>query len=136
MKLTADATGTYIFAEGLSEPEYLRLREMQSWKWNRTKRRMEARITPDLVNALAEAGPLPEWLEEIRRAYQRRDIEMQKLRNEEHPTPVVTFPVRAKLYDHQTRGANMALCAFGIMRGGDATHAERKSRSGFGLLYE
>lgn len=120
MRLTSDTTGTYAFADNLRDEEYLALRATGAWKWNRSKHRMEARITAQLLGDLSEMGPLPEWAAEILRGYERRDAEMQRLRNEDHPEPVVPFPVRAKLYDHQTRGANMALCAFGITEGGDA----------------
>ena len=134
MRLTSDTTGTYIFTDGLSDQEYIALRQTQAWKWNRTKHRLEARITAQLLTELSEMGPLPEWAEDIRKDYVRRDTEMQRLRNEEHPEPVVPFPVRAKLYEHQIRGANMALCAFGIARGGDAGTVSQSR--GFGLLYE
>ena len=116
MKLTADAREVYIFASELGDQEYMALRSTGAWKWNRTKKRLEARITQDLLEHLALTVQLPEWAEAIRALLKLRDEEMARLRNEEHPTPVRPFPVRASLYEHQVRGANMALCAFGIMR--------------------
>lgn len=134
MKLTADAREVYIFASELSDQEYMALRSTGAWKWNRTKKRLEARITQDLLEHLALTVQLPEWAEAIRARLKLRDEEMARLRNEEHPTPVRPFPVRASLYEHQVRGANMALAVFGIAKGGDAP--DTPSGRGYGLLYE
>ena len=125
MKLTADAREVYIFASELSDQEYMVLRSTGAWKWNRTKKRLEARITQDLLEHLALTVQLPEWAEAIRARLKLRDEEMARLRSEEHPTPVRPFPVRASLYEHQVRGANMALA-----------NMLNEKRGGFGFLYE
>jgi SNF2 family DNA or RNA helicase len=57
----------------------------------------------------------------------RREIDAERL--VEDPAPLLPYPVKANLYKHQIRGANMALRAFGAL---DA----KTPGGGFGELFE
>ena len=48
-------------------------------------------------------------------------------RMKEKPKPLYKYPVKLPLYQHQTRGANMALLAFGLIEppGKEAAHEKK-----------
>lgn len=79
------------------------------------------------------AGPLDlEQLERLRRISPefppplekiRKDLELagnavERERTRPDPKPLYKYPVKAKLYSHQVRAANMALLTFGLVGGG------------------
>ena len=94
-------------------------------RWNRRERTYSAPVSLDLLDTLAGIFPLPDTVEAERQrlAGIARQLDAQRAASE--PVPLTSYPVRAKLFRHQVRAANMALIQL-----------SSKPSAGFGLLFE
>lgn len=120
--------GVVIIAE-LSNLDFQRLKNISGLRWNRTTRCMVGPVSLNLLDGLARYYKLPADMETKRQRLgkTRREIDAERLA--EDPAPLLPYPVKANLYKHQIRGANMALRAFGAL---DA----KTPGGGFGELFE
>lgn len=120
--------GVVTIAE-LSNLDFQRLKNISGLRWNRTTRCMVGPISLNLLDGLARYYKLPADMEIKRQRLgkTRREIDAERLA--EDPAPLLPYPVKANLYKHQIRGANMALRAFGAL---DA----KTPGGGFGELFE
>lgn len=120
--------GVVTIAE-LSKLDFQRLKNISGLRWNRTTRCMVGPVSLNLLDGLARYYKLPADMETKRQRLgkTRREIDAERLA--EDPAPLLPYPVKANLYKHQIRGANMALRAFGAL---DA----KTPGGGFGELFE
>lgn len=120
--------GVVTIAE-LSNLDFQRLKNISGLRWNRTTRCMVGPVSLNLLDGLARYYKLPAAMETKRQRLgkTRREIDAERLA--EDPAPLLPYPVKANLYKHQIRGANMALRAFGAL---DA----KTPGGGFGELFE
>lgn len=120
--------GVVTIAE-LSNLDFQRLKNISGLRWNRTTRCMVGPVSLNLLDGLARYYKLPADMETKRQCLgkTRREIDAERLA--EDPAPLLPYPVKANLYKHQIRGANMALRAFGAL---DA----KTPGGGFGELFE
>lgn len=120
--------GVVTIAE-LSNLDFQRLKNISGLRWNRTTRCMVGPVSLNLLDGLARYYKLPADMETKRQRLgkTRREIDAERLA--EDPAPLLPYPVKASLYKHQIRGANMALRAFGAL---DA----KTPGGGFGELFE
>lgn len=120
--------GVVTIAE-LSNLDFQRLKNISGLRWNRTTRCMVGPVSLNLLDGLAHYYKLPADMETKRQRLSktRREIDAERLA--EDPAPLLPYPVKANLYKHQIRGANMALRAFGAL---DA----KTPGGGFGELFE
>lgn len=120
--------GVVTIAE-LSNLDFQRLKNISGLRWNRTTRCMVGPVSLNLLDGLARYYKLPADMETKRQRLgkTRREIDAERLA--EDPAPLLPYPVKANLYKHQIRGANMALRAFGVL---DA----KTPGGGFGELFE
>lgn len=120
--------GVVTIAE-LSNLDFQRLKNISGLRWNRTTRCMVGPVSLNLLDGLARYYKLPADMETKRQRLgkTRREIDAERLA--EAPAPLLPYPVKANLYKHQIRGANMALRAFGAL---DA----KTPGGGFGELFE
>lgn len=120
--------GVVTIAE-LSNLDFQRLKNISGLRWNRTTRCMVGPVSLNLLDGLARYYKLPADMETKRQhlGKTRREIDAERLA--EDPAPLLPYPVKANLYKHQIRGANMALRAFGAL---DA----KTPGGGFGELFE
>lgn len=120
--------GVVTIAE-LSNLDFQRLKNISGLRWNRTTRCMVGPVSLNLLDGLARYYKLPADMETKRQRLgkTRREIDAERLA--EDPAPLLPYPVKANLYKHQIRGANMALRAFGAL---DAM----TPGGGFGELFE
>ena len=120
--------GVVTIAE-LSNLDFQRLKNISGLRWNRTTRCMVGPVSLNLLDGLARYYKLPADMETKRQRLgkTRREIDAERLA--ENPAPLLPYPVKANLYKHQIRGANMALRAFGAL---DA----KTPGGGFGELFE
>lgn len=120
--------GVVTIAE-LSNLDFQRLKNISGLRWNRTARCMVGPVSLTLLDGLARYYKLPADMETKRQRLgkTRREIDAERLA--EDPAPLLPYPVKANLYKHQIRGANMALRAFGAL---DA----KTPGGGFGELFE
>lgn len=119
--------GVVTIAE-LSNLDFQRLKNISGLRWNRTTRCMVGPVSLNLLDGLARYYKLPADMETKRQRLgkTRREIDAERLA--EDPAPLLPYPVKANLYKHQIRGANMALRAFGAL--------DAKTPGGFGELFE
>lgn len=120
--------GVVTIAE-LSNLDFQRLKNISGLRWNQTTRCMVGPVSLNLLDGLAHYYKLPADMETKRQRLgkTRREIDAERLA--EDPAPLLPYPVKANLYKHQIRGANMALRAFGAL---DA----KTPGGGFGELFE
>lgn len=120
--------GVVTIAE-LSNLDFQRLKNISGLRWNRTTRCMVGPVSLNLLDGLARYYKLPADMETKRQRLgkTRREIDAERLA--EDPAPLLPYPVKANLYKHQIRGANMALRVFGAL---DA----KTPGGGFGELFE
>lgn len=102
-----------------------KLKKTGMLRWNKAARTYSAPVTLDLLDVLAQIFPLPDFIEAERRRLAGVARELDAQRAAAEPAPLVPYPVRAKLFRHQVRAANMALIQLAS-----------KSSAGFGLLFE
>lgn len=102
-----------------------KLKKTGMLRWNKAARTYSAPVTLDLLDVLAQISPLPDTVEAERRrlAGIARQLDAQRAASE--PVPLTSYPVRAKMFRHQVRAANMALIQL-----------SSKPSAGFGLLFE
>lgn len=120
--------GVVTIAE-LSNLDFQRLKNISGLRWNRTTRCMVGPVSLNLLDGLARYYKLPADMETKRQRLgkTRREIDAERLA--EDPAPLLPYPVKANLYKHQIRGANMALRAFGALD-------TKTPGGGFGELFE
>ena len=120
--------GVVTIAE-LSNLDFQRLKNISGLRWNRTTRCMVGPVSLNLLDGLARYYKLPADMETKRQRLGKTRREIDAARLAEDPAPLLPYPVKANLYKHQIRGANMALRAFGAL---DA----KTPGGGFGELFE
>lgn len=120
--------GVVTIAE-LSNLDFQRLKNISGLRWNRTTRCMVGPVSLNLLDGLARYYKLPADMETKRQRLGKTRREIDAERRVEDPAPLLPYPVKANLYKHQIRGANMALRAFGAL---DA----KTPGGGFGELFE
>ena len=100
-----------------------KLKKTGMLRWNKAARTYSAPVTLDLLDVLAQIFPLPDTVEAERRrlAGIARQLDAQRAASE--PVPLTSYPVRAKLFRHPVRAANLA-----------PSQLSSKPSAGFGLL--
>ena len=116
--MTIATDGVDILLRGVNETTFAAIREINLMTYDRKNKCLRAPISIDLLERLkALFGYLPAvydgMLSEMQRTREATDFE----RNNPDPVPLVHYPVKADLFKHQIRAANMALIHFGF--GGD-----------------
>lgn len=91
---------------------------IKSWgkmKWSKAELMYYGPADAELLNKLAGLVRLPAPIEEVRQHLNRVADAIDRERMKEKPAPLYKYPVKLPLYQHQVRGANMALLAFGLI---------------------
>lgn len=104
--------GQIILAE-IEPLRYEQLKRIGLLRWNKTTRTMTGPISLDLLNALHKYFRLPDFVEAERERLQEVADRVELEREEKDPLPLTAYPVKATMFKHQIRGANMALLVFG-----------------------
>ena len=116
--------GRIILAE-IEQAQMDRLKKTRMLRWNKADRTYSAPVSLDLLNTLAGIFRLPDFVEKERRKLDYMARRLEGERNAAKPLPLVHYPVKAELFQHQVRAANMAMIQFAA-----------KKPAGFGLLFE
>ena len=116
--------GRIILAE-IEQARMDRLKKTRMLRWNKADRTYSAPVSLDLLNTLAGIFRLPDFVEKERRKLDYMARRLEGERNAAKPLPLVHYPVKAELFQHQVRAANMAMIQFAA-----------KQPAGFGLLFE
>ncbi len=93
---------------------------IKSWgllTWNRSCQWWEGFASIDLLDRLAKLVRLPAEVQAERDRLKEVQALVDEERNRapEEVKPLTHYPVKQKLYIHQTRAANMALITFGVI---------------------
>ena len=119
--------GQIILAE-IEPLRYEQLKRMGIFRWNKTTRTMTGPVSLDALNALHNRFTLPDFVETERERLAEVARQLEQQREATEPKPLAAYPVRAQMFQHQIRGANMALLQ--LTSGGKEQH------KGFGFLFE
>ena len=102
----------------------------KSWgkmKWSKAELMFYGPADIELLNKLSGLVRLPGPIEQVRQHLNEVAAAIDQERMKEKPEPLYKYPVKLPLYQHQTRGANMALIAFGLIEPpGKETAHEKK----------
>lgn len=91
---------------------------IKSWgrmRWNRGTQLFEGQCSMDLLERLAKLVRLPAPVEAERQKMLSVQNAVNAVRTDPAPKPLVRFPVKMNLYQHQVRAADMALIVFGMI---------------------
>lgn len=116
--------GRIILAE-IDQARMDRLKKTRMLRWNKADHTYSAPVSLDLLNTLAGIFRLPDFMEEERRRLDRTARYIESERKATILVPFMHYPVKADLYKHQIRAANMAMIQF-----------SGSLSAGFGLLFE
>lgn len=89
---------------------------IKSWnlmRWNKGMQWLEGPVTLDLLDRMAKLVRLPEQIDSERLRMKRIQDAVDRERMKEKPTNVYYYPVKANLFMHQQKAANMAALTFG-----------------------
>lgn len=131
MRLTI--RGSLLIAAQLSKDEYEIIRSWNMMRWDRSLSAMVGRIGLDLLNKLRMFG-LPDELEARRREIEQLEHRTAAAKNEKHPKPLIDYPVKPAMFEHQIRGANCAVLTFGYVPEND--EFKETAHHGYGFLFE
>lgn len=96
---------------------------IRSWgtmKYDKKAGMWKGPLDLDQLERLRRISPeFPPALEKIRKDLELAGNAVERERTRPDPKPLYKYPVKARLYSHQVRAANMALLTFGLV-GGEA----------------
>lgn len=104
-----------------------KLKKTGMLRWNRATRTYSAPVTLDLLEVLAQIFPLPDTVEAERRRLAGIVCQLDAQRAASEPVPLTSYPVRARMFRHQVRAANMAMLVFGVVSPEERTKQWEKS---------
>lgn len=107
------------------------LREGGPVRWSKEDNALSAPANLEFLEFLAGLCKLPGKLEVERRRLKEAADAMEKLRSDPDPKALYPYPVKATLFQHQIRAANMALTSFGF-----GNREAPELGGGFGFLFE
>jgi len=100
------------------EADNVQFTVIKSWnkmKWNKKLKQLEGTADLELLDKLASIVRLPPAIEAHRASLHRIQDAVDRERVNPEPKPMYKYPVKLPLYQHQVRGANMALLTFGLI---------------------
>lgn len=125
----------YLYMKEVKSSEWVSMQELPA-RYDKKNQYFIARANIDVLGRLRNKTKLSEKVEQ----YYQTMVKVQELidvqRMTEHPEPLVDYPTKYQLYDHQTRGANMALLQFGFVNETRDFVDTMGQGRGFGFLFE
>ena len=82
-------------------------------RWVKKLQELQGTADLELLDRLAGLVRLPPDVDRRRQELRTVQDAVDRQRVADHPAPLYDFPVKMPLYEHQVRGANMALITFG-----------------------
>lgn len=95
--------------------QYAIIKSWNAMRWNRSRRWLEGAATGELLNKMAGIVRLPAPIEAERQRMNKIQAAVDAERMKAVPEPLYKYPVKIPLFQHQIRGANMALLTFGLI---------------------
>lgn len=106
--------GSLIVADADST-QYAVIKSWNSMRWNRSKQWLEGAATMELLNKMASLVRLPGPIEAERQRMNEVQAAVDAERMKDASKPLYDYPVKIPLFQHQIKGANMALLTFGLI---------------------
>ena len=108
MKLALSGGNIYIRN---TKDEYPIVKGLPNAKYDKKLQAWTVPATADMLGRLKRFVKLPPILEQELQRLKRKQERIDTERLNDTPTPLVDYPVKVKLFQHQVRGANMAMYA-------------------------
>ena len=107
----------------IAEADTTQTATIKSWgktRWDKKNHYLTGPADLELLDRMATLVRLPPGVEAYRNRLKEIQAAVDRERMDEHPAPLLPFPVTLPLYAHQIRAANMALLTFGWVEPGSA----------------
>lgn len=101
-----------LYMRNMDSTQYAVIRGIGDVKWNKQKQMLIGSVTLELLQGLNSIITLPTKVEAERVRLEAIQTSIDRIRMEDNPEALVSYPVKAKLFSHQIKAANMALLAF------------------------
>lgn len=91
---------------------------IKSWnlmRWDKQNQMLRGAATIELLNRMASISRLTPPVAAERERLNGIQAAVDRERMKEEPVPLYKFPVKANLFKHQIRAANMAMIVFGLI---------------------
>lgn len=95
--------------------QYAVIKSWNSMRWNRSRQWLEGPATRELLNKMAGLVRLPGPIEAERQRMNGVQEAVDAERMKDVSEPLYNYPVKIPLFQHQIKGANMALLSFGLI---------------------
>lgn len=95
--------------------QYAVIKSWNSMRWNRSRQWLEGPATRELLNKMAGIVRLPGPIEAERQRMNGVQAAVDAERMKDVSEPLYNYPVKIPLFQHQIKGANMALLVFGLI---------------------
>lgn len=105
--------GTTLMIKEADQVQFSVIKSWNKMRWDRKQQMLTGTADIELLDKLASIVRLPPAIAQRRERLHAVQDAVDRERVNEHPEPLVKYPVKMPLYAHQTRGANMALLTFG-----------------------
>lgn len=122
--------GTTLLIKEADNVQFAVIKSWNKMRWDRKTQLLTGTADMELLDKLASIVQLPPAIAQRRSQLHRVQEAIDSERVNPHPKPLADYPVKMSLYDHQVRGANMCLVAFGW-----ASPDEIERRNGSHALY-
>jgi|GEM_PF-297927 len=104
-----------ILIKEADQNQFMVIKSWNKMKWKRGEQMLVGTADLELLNKLAGLIRLPQPIEQQRQHLIAIQGSVNAERMNPNPVPLVTYPVKLKLFQHQVRGANMAMITFGLV---------------------
>ena len=106
-------TGSELLIKDTDGSQYQTIRSWGLMRWDKSRKVLTGLASLDLLDRLSKMVRLPPAVERRRAELRAVQDAVDRERMNPAPVPLADYPVKMNLYDHQKRGANMALLTFG-----------------------
>lgn len=101
-----------LYMRNMDSTQYNVIRGVRSVKWDKKRQMLIGPAELELLRCLGSIITLPTKVEAERVRLESIQNDIDRIRMEDSPEELVHYPVKAKLFSHQIKAANMALLAF------------------------
>ena len=105
--------GTTLLIKEADNVQFTVIKSWNKMRWDRKNQMLSGTADIELLDKLASIVKLPPAIAAHRDRLHAVQDAVDRERVNQHPEPIIKYPVRMPLYAHQTRGANMCLITFG-----------------------
>lgn len=105
--------GTTLLIKEADNVQFAVIKSWNKMRWDRKTQLLTGTADMELLDKLASIVQLPPAIAQRRSQLHRVQEAIDSERVNPHPKSLTDYPVKMSLYDHQVRGANMCLVAFG-----------------------